>query len=193
MLHPRLALPFAIVTAWLPLPASAFAAAPAYFDIGGLLLWPLGLVLGLVVFPIGIAASKSLEAKGVCALLSLTCLVAIALPIVNGRHEMQRMEDGVSIDADAFGKYCVNDRRVVNAQPPARAISLRVRNERESAAPRWIAGAPGLARRIREDPSFCSQSGLVTVVNQEPAKGEEAAYAVCARGSCSRRPSTSPV
>jgi hypothetical protein len=159
----------------------AVAAAPVYFDIGGLLLYALGAIFGLLIFPICVAIAKSKESKRLYGLLSLACIVALAVPVVRGYLQDRQYKDGVLADADTFANYCTSGRQpLLYPELVAAPAALRVRHETVTSGPQWIGGAGGIVRRIRQDQAFCSRSGITIIVPASPAVGEEAQYPVCA-------------
>jgi hypothetical protein len=155
----------------------AFAAAPIYFDAGGVLLYLLTAVLGLLVFPLCLAFSKSKQARRTFGWLSIGCIVGLAVPFLSGSAKSRQVEQDRLAAAQTFAEFCKSAHRVSVPGSSVPAARVRVRHHGSAAG---VGGAARLARLFHKDPvHMCIRSSIVAFAPEVPGEGEEAHYAVC--------------
>lgn len=115
---------------------SSFAAAPVYFDIGGLFLYGFLYLLGLLIIPAVAAMVTKKKAVGFVVLFVYLGVPVAAFFILEARFQdnneraFKEMKLGQMQNAKAFANYCKDRKRVVNARvAPGADHSLLIRFE----------------------------------------------------------------
>ena len=145
---------------------SCHAAAPVYFDIGGLILFAALYILGLLALLAAVVFSKK-------RLTWLLCLVVyVAAPVVwffiagslaKSRNAAvhEDVQQGEAKNRDAFASYCKDRRRVVHTRvEPALDDSLLIRVEPGFTGTHWQFNAFPVNEYLAKNPKICETTGL---------------------------------
>lgn len=177
------------------LPLAANAAAPVYFDLGGLIIYAALYVLGLLALAIAI-----IRAKGLARIFFLVTLLAyIATPIAYVLHSAANLDshnakiteeqkNGEAANLDAFSQYCKDrNREIISSVAPQTNESLAVRFDPAFTGILWNFNAHPLREYLRDKSSLCQQGTLLFLegkydgryVEKRGTEIEVRRYAIC--------------
>lgn len=157
---------------WLFIPLKSEAAAPVYFDLGGLILYGALYLLGLVAFPFVIGFSKEKAAK---KFWSWSFAVYVIGPVayifvdvkINSMRNARIKEEvkvGEQRNLEAFGNYCKGRTRIVHSRAPQQdGVSLSVRIEKNFTGVQWEFNAYPLFEYLGNKRDLCARTGVTVL------------------------------
>ena len=167
----RLRLPLTLAV--LALPNAAFAAAPIYFDLGGLVISALALLIGLVLLAVSAASrNRGLLIFGL-ALLAVPVWVLVLSPWLERQSKEAQwaaMDRNEKLHEEHFAKFCANAPRtpkILPGPPPdGRKTALSVKCVDEQAIKLCYALDERLHRRFERDGEACKTTPVGAVYRE---------------------------
>ncbi|MES2015914.1 MAG: hypothetical protein V4484_05590 [Pseudomonadota bacterium] len=180
------------------LPTCCFAGTSAPFDIGGLLIWVGGYLLGLIVLVIGAVRSKGCRFALPVYIVAPAAWIAFELNATS-RHNAEVYAEyrvGETKNEQAFSLFCKDRQRKVFATAPLESASRQgdrtvyVRFESQFTAKQIYFNAGAVAEYLQKNPTRCARTGLLALegnyeVYDREKKGftpEIRRYDACAKG-----------
>ncbi len=165
--HTRFESPIQLVAAVAILsPMSVQAAAPVYFDLGGLLLYGalylIGLIilLAVVIFSKDKLASSWLFAAYVVGPL-LYVGVNITVKSIQNKQASKEVADGEQKNLNAFGAYCKARKQIIHTKvKPENDVALAVRIDKEFTGINWQFNAYPIFEHMHRNLNMCEKTGV---------------------------------
>jgi hypothetical protein len=154
------------------IPLNSEAAAPVYFDLGGLILYGALYLLGLLVFPFLIGFSKKKAAKkfwswsfAVYVIGPVAYIFAeVKLNSMRNARITEELRVGEQRNLEAFGKYCTGRTPIVHSRAPQQdGVSLAVRIEKNFTGVQWKFNAYPLFEYLGNKRDLCSRTGVTVL------------------------------
>jgi hypothetical protein len=145
------------------------AAAPVYFDLGGLIVYGALYLLGLIVFPFVIGFSKEKGSKRFWAwvfavyIIGPVTYIFVEVKSNSMRNEriMEETKVGEQRNLEAFGNYCKGRQRIVHSRAPqADGASLVIRIEKGFTGVAWQFNAFPLFEYLGRKRDTCARTGV---------------------------------
>lgn len=183
--HTRFASPIQLLAAVaISLPMSVQAAAPIYFDIGGLLLFGALYVLGLIIFLIVMSSAKQKLVSQLFAVYVIGPVLLLGVGVltnsVQNKQTSRAIEDGEQKNLNAFKAYCKPRKQTIHAKvTPGNDVSLAVRIDKNFTGINWEFNANPIIEHMHSDLDMCKKSGVKIL--EGAYDGEVRRYLVCTK------------
>ena len=142
------------------------AAAPVYFDLGGLILYGALYLLGLLILLAAIAFSKKRAVWSLLVLAYVTVPVAYVFLSASAQRTrndriLEEARVGEAKNVEAFATYCKDRDRIVNTRvAPTADTSLLIRQEKGFTGVAWQFNAFPIHEYMMKNREICEKTGL---------------------------------